>query len=87
MREKQQKRFVRRIGVGGYQLSDGGKGKKKVELFHLCIAALKQKKKLAASGKDHKTLLDSKTHAFFNISKFLSSVCMQPCFRCSLVII
>ena len=29
MREKQQKRFVRRIGVGGYQLSDGGKGKKK----------------------------------------------------------
>ena len=29
MREKQQKRFVRRIGVGGYQLSDSGKGKKK----------------------------------------------------------
>ena len=62
------------------------KERKKVELFHLCIAALKQIK-LAASGKDHKTLLDAKTHAFFNISKFLSSVCMQPCFRCSLVII
>ena len=48
------------------------KERKKVELFHLCIAALKQIK-LAASGKDHKTLLDAKTHAFFNISKFLSS--------------
>ena len=34
------------------------KERKKAELFHLCIAAMKQIK-LAASGKDHKTLLDA----------------------------
>ena len=34
------------------------KERKKAELFHLCTAAMKQIK-LAASGKDHKTLLDA----------------------------
>ena len=46
---------------GGIQLSDGGKGKKKAELFDLCkkAAAMKQIH-LAASAEDCKQQLEEK---------------------------
>ena len=43
------------------QLSDGGKGKKKVELFNLCKKAVAVKQiKLASSAKNRKKLLEEK---------------------------